>query len=462
MISQEKLSEIIKLGEGYQAEFKSAVPSKVKELAEEICAFANAAGGLLLLGVNDNNEVCGVDADNKLLSRIQDAINEIKPRLVCQLQVVETNHKKIILVSVPSGDSKPYVLSGSVFVRMGPNTQKLTQPEELQGFFQQAGKIFFDEAPCKEATAALISEKFLDIFIQMAGIGADVDKKQLITNLKLLSNEKESLKNGAVLFFAEHPQSIHEHAVTRCVMFKDTTKRFILDDKKIEGNLFHQLQEAIRWLNVRLNVRYDIEGQGSQPRKEVWEIPEVVIKEALTNALAHRDYYDKGGCITVELYSDRLEISNPGGLVSAIPEKLFGKRSHSRNPLLFGLFARMRLVEQIGTGIPRMRLVMQEAKLPEPVFHFEGTFSVTLYRPVDFEKWVDAWAEKLSENRISILRLIRHNPMISKREMQNTIGISATAIDNNISFLKSSGLLSRLGGAKGGHWNIHYTKPDDG
>jgi ATP-dependent DNA helicase RecG len=105
---------------------------------------------------------------------------------------------------------------------------------------------------------------------------------------------------------------------------------------------------------------------------------------------------------------------------------------------------------------------MQEAKLPEPVFHFEGTFSVTLYRPVDFEKWVDAWAEKLSENRISILRLIRHNPMISKREMQNTIGISATAIDNNISFLKSTGLLSRLGGAKGGHWNIHYTKPDDG
>lgn len=80
-------------------------------------------------------------------------------------------------------------------------------------------------------------------------------------------------------------------------------------------------------LKGKLNVRYDIEGAGSQPRKEIWEIPETVFKEAIMNALAHRDYYEKGARITIELFADRIEISNPGGLVSGIPKNEFGKRS---------------------------------------------------------------------------------------------------------------------------------------
>ena len=180
------------------------------------------------------------------------------------------------------------------------------------------------------------------------------------------------------------------------------------------------------------------------------------MKEAIINALAHRDYYDKGSTITVEFFSDRLEISNPGGLVSAIPDKLFGKRSHSRNPLIFGLLARMKLVEKIGSGIPRMRAVMKDAGLPEPLFNLHGTFSVTLYRPVDFEKWVNGWVEKLTQNRLIILRAMHQNPRITKKELQAKVMLSASAIDKNIDYLKNLGLLSRQGSAKGGNWSIHY------
>ncbi|MDP3358424.1 MAG: ATP-binding protein [Lutibacter sp.] len=88
------------------------------------------------------------------------------------------------------------------------------------------------------------------------------------------------------------------------------------------------------------------------------------------------------------LFSDRVEISNPGGLVSAIPRNEFGKRSLSRNPLIFGLFERMRMAAQIGFGMSRMRDLMKEAGLTPPEFNIEGMFTVALRRPFDFEKWV--------------------------------------------------------------------------
>lgn len=136
----------------------------------------------------------------------------------------------------------------------------------------------------------------------------------------------------------------------------------------------------MQWLQGKLNVRYDIEGQGAGPRKEIWEIPETAFKEVIINSLSHRDYYDKGAVIHIEVFDDRVEISNPGGLVSAIAEAEFGHRSHSRNPLIFGLFARMHLVEQIGSGIRRINQVMNEAHLPEPIFRKEGIFVVVLKR----------------------------------------------------------------------------------
>lgn len=460
MTSQELLA-VVSMGEGYEAEFKIALPSKIRELTEEICAFANAAGGRLILGVSDDNTIVGITLDNSHLSRIQNGISEIKPRLNCTLEKVTIQDKTILVITVPSGNSKPYILSGSVFMRMGPNTQKLTQPEELHDLFQQSGKIYFDEASAGKIDKKGISEKELQNFKTLAGFDAALDMEHLIENLQL-QNQDGYLKNGAILFFTERPQCFFENSVVRCLLFAENSKRYILDDKTFEGSLYKQFLESMAWVKSKLNIGYDIEGQGSKPRKEVWEIPETAIKEALINALAHRNYYDKGGVITVELFNDRLEIGNPGGLVSAIPEKMFGRKSHSRNPLIFGLFARMRLVEKIGSGVPRMRALMKDANLPLPTFETEGSFTVTFYRPINFTRWVNRWVEKLSENRIKLLNVIYEKPQISKKEMEQKLSISSSAIDKNIEFLKKEGLISREGGAKGGQWKIHFIHPDGG
>ncbi|MEQ9218908.1 MAG: ATP-binding protein [Cyclobacteriaceae bacterium] len=247
-----------------------------------------------------------------------------------------------------------------------------------------------------------------------------------------------------------------EKAVIRCVAFEGYDKRTIMDSKDFSGPLHTQYTQTIQWLKNKLDVRYDIEGEGSGPRKEIWEIPETVFKEAIINALSHRDYYEKGARITVELFKDRVEISNPGGLISGIKKSEFGKRSLSRNPLIFGLFEKMDLVEQIGSGVGRIRDLMEEAGLPAPGFMLEGMFTVTLLRPVDFETWINSWKDHLTENRVRILELIHQDTKVTKEFLSSSIGVSTTAIDNNIKWLRQEGFVERIGGDKKGIWKIIY------
>ena len=462
MLTEIELKSIISSGEGYNAEFKVSFPSKIKEVTEEVCAFANAAGGTLLIGVDDKNTIQGITFDNAKRSALQNSIGEISPTLHCEIYTAEVEGKEIIVIEVPSGDNKPYVLSGAIYVRQGPNSQKLTTVEEMRDFFQQADRIYFDEAPCKAIDIAKdITKENIRQFRELAGFNSTIADEQIFNNLKLYTKDT-FLKNGAVLFFAQNPEQFFEKAVVRCIAFEGTDKRFIIDDKVLSGTLYKQFIQAMEWLKGKLNVRYDIEGAGSQPRKEIWEIPETVFREAIINALAHRDYYEKGARITIELFADRVEISNPGGLVSGIPRNEFGKRSLSRNPLIFGLFERIRMVEQIGSGIVRMRDLMKEAGLTPPEFTIDGLFTVVFRRPFDFEKWVERWVEKLTDNRVKILREVHRNNRVTKRELEQIIGLSASAIDNNIDALKELGLLERVGSDKGGNWRINYILPQGG
>lgn len=459
MLTEIELKSIISSGEGYNAEFKLNFPSKVKEITEEICAFANAAGGTLLIGVDDKNNIKGISFDNSKRSSLQNSIGEISPSFHCDIYTVEIDGKEIVVIEVPSGESKPYVLSGAIYVRQGPNSQKLTTVEEMRDFFQQADRIYFDEAPCKTIDIKLdIPNENIRQFRELAGLNNAIDDEQVFSNLKLFTKDS-FLKNGAVLFFAQDPEIFFEKAVVRCVAFEGIDKRFIIDDKIMTGTLYQQFLQSMEWLKGKLDVRYDIEGAGSKPRNELWEIPETVFKEAIINALAHRDYYEKGARITIELFSDRVEISNPGGLVSGIPRNEFGKRSLSRNSLIFGLFERIRMVEQIGSGIIRMNDLMEEANLTPPEFAMDGMFTVTLRRPFDFKKWVDRWVEKLTDNRVKILEEVHKDNRVTKKELEQKVGISSSAIDNNIDALKELGLIEREGSDRGGYWRINYILP---
>lgn len=267
MLNATEIKALVNSGEGFNAEFKVNLPTNLKSITEEVCAFANASGGIVLIGVDDKNNIKGVTIDNSRRSAIQNSIGEISPPLQCNFYIVEVDGKNVGVIEVPSGQNKPYVLSGAIYVRQGPNSQKLTTVEEMRNFFQQAEKIYFDEASCKEIDIKKdIPKENIDTFRFEAGLVNNTSDEQVFSNLRLISNEGY-LKNGAVLFFAKEPEHFFERAVIRCVAFDGLDKRYIIDDKIMTGTLFQQYLQSMIWLKSKLNVRYDIEGEGGKARK---------------------------------------------------------------------------------------------------------------------------------------------------------------------------------------------------
>lgn len=485
-LTEQEIKNIVQSGEGYNTEFKISVPSKVRDLAGEVCAFANAAGGTLLLGVNDNNEIIGLEINNTKRSAIQDVLSQLNPHLYCDFYFVYVDGKQIGVIDIPSGLQKPYTISGAIYIRQGANSQKITSVEQMRDFFQQSDRIYFDEGSCKDFSYENdFDTELFNEFRAIAGISAHIENKQIIKNLRLCDTEN-NYKNGSVLFFGKLPEQFFDTAVIHCVAFDGTTKVEIIDDKVFGGTLISQYREAMQWIKKKLNIRYIINGGG--PRKEQWEIPESVFKESLINALSHRDYYDRGGKIIVELFDDRVEITNPGGLVSAINPDEFGFKSHSRNPLIFGLFNRIQMVEQVGSGIGRIFNDLKEAGLAKPIYKTDGLFTVIFHRIVQNvdivirgksntvlnlilenkkisvnglvervgSRLVERVGSKLVENQYKILLLMEENSKITKETLANALGISSTAIDKNILKLKNIGLLERVGTNKSGYWKLLF------
>jgi len=187
----------------------------------------------------------------------------------------------------------------------------------------------------------------LRAFRQRALLDAETSNEQILKNLHLFGPDGNP-KRGGVLFFSRQGELLNGCARVQCVLFKGLERVDIMDAKEYAGPLPEQYSNTMRWLKQTLKVRLSIEDGG--PHREVWELPEKALREVVVNSLAHRDYSDKGAMTQVHVFDDRLEVSNPGGLLPEVAKE-FGTRSSSRNRVIFPLFRQMHLVEQMGSGI---------------------------------------------------------------------------------------------------------------
>ncbi|MBR1517538.1 MAG: putative DNA binding domain-containing protein [Bacteroidales bacterium] len=482
MINALKIKEIVGSGEGWDVDFKRDVPSKVRELTEEACSFANSKGGIILIGVNDHNEIVGCTIDNKKRSAVQLSLSDVSPRLTYEMYSVDVDGKEVWVVEVPEGKDKPYFVAGTIYKRDGANSQKLTSADEIRDLFAQSNKVFYDEAPMPRVDIwKELDDDNLEQFRRAAGLSPDIPAEQVLENLQVLDDENV-VRRGGVLFFGRAPERFFFHAVIRCVVFKGTEKILILDDKTFAGPLPKQYAKAMEWIQSKLSVAYEISGPG--PRREVWEIPLSVFKEAIINALSHRDYFEQGANITIEVFDDRVEVSNPGDLLPIVARN-FGRRSLSRNPLIFSLFNKMRLVEHIGSGIPRMKKDMLDAGLPEPVFETDGMFTVTFFRRKRyvFESELNGVREEMDDfsrqsvredmnvfSRQSVredfvpirqddkmqrvIKILRTEPRLTLPEIGQRIGLGRTSTYRILKELQERGWVRREGRKSDGRWRV--------
>jgi ATP-dependent DNA helicase RecG len=297
-----ELKFLITQGEGYNLEFKEQFSNRI---ALDICAFANANGGRIISGVKDDGTIAGIKITNQLKSQIYDLARNLDPSININLyELINT-----LIINVPEGKKKPYSTKGKFYIRYGANSQQLKR-EDIRQFFQEEGLVLFDEQPNLDFDMKSdFNESNFKTFLEKTGI-SPVQKNNVISeNLRLLKDGY--LKNAGVLLFCKKVTDFFLHATLTCVLYRGETKYKILDRKEYDGDIYSNYENAIIYLQSKLNTEFIIK---SGPREEKLELPEEALREAVLNAIAHRDYFVSGANILVEIYSDRIEITNPGGL----------------------------------------------------------------------------------------------------------------------------------------------------
>ncbi|MFH1505886.1 MAG: ATP-binding protein, partial [archaeon] len=364
-----EINALIKQGEGYALEFKEQISDNI---SKDICAFANANGGKILLGVDDDGRIKDLRDDNKKRSKIQDYARNICPALVVNVEKIGD----ILVVAVPEGKDKPYSVNGRFFMRQGANSQQLDR-DEIRDLFRQERKLLFDERPNHkfDLDKDLNNSRF-DDFLGKARISPVLGKRDVLENMQLL--EEGYLRNAGVLLFCKDVKRFFLNGTINCFLYQGKDKYKILDNKEFCRDIYSNYEDAMNFLKSKLNTEFIIKGG---PREEKLELPENALREALLNSLVHRDYFVNSS-IHVNVYRDRVEIVNAGGLIGDVKvEDLYGK-SISRNPLLFGLLQRMELVEKAGSGLLRIRDEMNKYGLDGPlILADKNFFTIRFERP---------------------------------------------------------------------------------
>ena len=246
----------------------------------------------------------------------------------------------------------------------------------MQDSFHRDKPTPFDAAPCAEfSLAGDLGEGIWLRFKERAGIPADMEPRTALRNLKLLTEDGQ-MTQAAAWLLARDIRDFHRRAHVTCVLFQGTGKTEILDRKDFHSDIYTMIDATTRWVGSKLNTGYIIR---EVRREERLELPKEAIREAIVNALAHRDYRDTAN-VQIHISLDRLEIISPGGLPAGMTEEALGLESRPRNALLFNLLYRMKAVEQVGSGIRRMRVLCREYGCDEPQFRI-GSTSVTVTFP---------------------------------------------------------------------------------
>lgn len=455
--TEEELALILEEGEGYRLEFKKSVNA---DLPKELVAFANASGGRIFIGIDDRNQIVGCDLSNKTLSQIQDMAAACDPPVMMRTEKLPKHG--VLVIHVPESANRPHRCNKGFFLRNGPSSQKMSTAD-ITAFIQAEGKIRFDEQLRMDLNwQEALDENRLNHFLELAKISPIPDTANLLANLGAgdYKNSHFYLNQTGVLFFSKEPTHRLFHVSVVCALFKGTGKAYILDRKELTGNLLENVEEALLFLKKHLQLRWEITSQSTR-RREILELPEIALREAMVNAVCHRDYLEQGAQVMVEIFDDRVEIYNPGGLPKGLSAKDFGKRSVCRNPLIASLLLRCNYIEKMGTGIERIHAALERENCPKVKIHFNTMFTLEFPRPTydEFEETENQTREEAREQtrvktRVKILELIAKDPQITASQLADALGITSKGVEWQITQLKKIGVLKRIGPAKGGRWKV--------
>ena len=418
------------------------------EYLKVIVAFANKDGGELIIGVDDNGNPIGVKKSKKLLEDIPNKIRN-KLGIIPSVKIEKVEDKDIIHIFIkPSSVSISH--NGKYYIRSGSNSFEL-KGEELTNFLIEKSGKTWDEFMEEKAGFDDIDIKTIDEFKKYAAdrIPSIVVEKDYQTILEKLNlREDKKLKKAAILLFGKNPQRFYPAAYLKIGKF--LTETDIQSSDIVEGNLFEQITSALEILRTKYLISV-IKFEGIH-RREILEYPYEALREAIINALIHRNYIGTSS-VQIRVYSDRLVIMNEGKLPPEVPvEKLKTEHlSKPRNTLLADVFYKAGFIESWGRGTIKIMEKCLEQGLPEPDFEEDhGVFVVKFYQ----DEWNEENLKKLGikERQIKAVMYVKEKGKITNKEYRELTGLSDEGARIDLIGLSKRNLIQPIGKGRSAHY----------
>ena len=387
---------LISAGESETVEFKREI-ERAERLAREVVALANGRGGHVLVGVDDDGTVCGVSLRPGYEAWVmQVGAETIQPPLMLECQAVQVEDKTVLAISVPLGPFKPYTVKGgqhksTAYIRHG-SISTIASVEEIGRLYQESGQVRFGQSPVFGSTPDDLSKELIAAYLRrVRGVelaDLSIPLNNWLLNLKALVQQNGELlvTVAGMLLFGQEPGRFLPQVGLRLARFKGLELRNdrLIDRQELDVALPEAIDAATQFVARHSNMAARIEGL---QREDIPEYLPPVVREALTNAVMHRDYA-RSANVRVFVFDDRLEVRSPGCLPNGVRLELlpFGVQG-VRNPSVAYFLRAMRYGEGFGTGIATMLRRYEKVGIRLPLFQEVGEdFWVTVYSR-EYEKF---------------------------------------------------------------------------
>ena len=385
----QELEEMVKSSESEKLEFKRSTGQRT-EAAKTVCAMLNGAGGFLLFGVDDKGNIIGQQVSGRTQESIANEFSRIEPPAFPDIEVIAIKEGlQAVVIHVPGGGG-PYIYDGRPYIRQGATTRIMPQQRYERLLLERMhGANRWENQPAQGVTiedldkAEILRTVEEAIRRQRLNEPGTRDLEELLTGLNLIKNGK--LLNAAVVLFGKSECFLpcYPQCTIRMARFKGKDKTEFIDNKQETGNAFELFKQAQIFFRTHLPVAGKIL-PNSFERVDEPLYPTEALREAIANALCHRDYSIFGGSISVAIYDDRLEISSAGELHFGLkPEDLYKPHpSYLWNPIIARVFYRRGIIETWGRGTLKIKELTDAANLPAPEFENRmGEFIIRFFSP---------------------------------------------------------------------------------
>lgn len=353
-----ELKERIVRWENIHTDFKERFDSN-RELAKDLVCFANTDGGQLIFGVAKDRKIVGVDDPDWLFGKVDDiAFQHCEPPVTSVQESLDIDGKKVVIVNIPKGDQRPYrTISGLYYIRTTSGCRQASR-EELLRLFQATESLYYDETYLPRLTLSDLDLGAFEDFLEETGQGdLAVDPQRLLRNWRLISKNHPTI--AGVILFGRKPQRHLPFAQINAARIPGTDISIEPSDmKEINGRLLDIIDQVQRFLRLHLPAPHEIKGFSPEVKPE---LPEEALREAVVNAVAHRDYTVQGP-IRLFILDDRIEIHTPGKAPNTVDEEAMRAGVHVvRNPHIYARLSDAGLVTRAGSGVRRMIRLIRKA-----------------------------------------------------------------------------------------------------